>query len=224
MTGEGYRSTKQSLAQAVFFDFDGVILDSVDVKTEAFAEMFRHYGAKVEQAVVDYHLANGGVSRFKKFEYYYEHILKRPITSKKLEALGVEFNRLAMTGVMEAPFIDGAMETLKQLRKDGIPAFVVSGTPDVEIRVIVEKRNLSLYFTEVHGSPREKHDIVRDIARRYGYTLGECLFIGDAMTDYDAAQGCGTRFLGIVKEGELSPFPVGTEHRGSVYCGVYWHS
>ena len=30
--------------QAVFFDFDGVILDSVDVKTQAFAAMFRAYG------------------------------------------------------------------------------------------------------------------------------------------------------------------------------------
>jgi beta-phosphoglucomutase-like phosphatase (HAD superfamily) len=31
--------------QAIFFDFDGVILDSVHVKTEAFAAMFRKYGS-----------------------------------------------------------------------------------------------------------------------------------------------------------------------------------
>ncbi len=52
--------------QVVFFDFDGVILDSVDVKTKAFAKMFRHYGPEVEQVVVDYHLANGGVSQVQK--------------------------------------------------------------------------------------------------------------------------------------------------------------
>ena len=60
---------------AVFFDFDGVIPDSVYVKTKPFAKIFRHYGPEVEQAVVDHHLANGGVSRFEKFEYYYTHIL-----------------------------------------------------------------------------------------------------------------------------------------------------
>jgi beta-phosphoglucomutase-like phosphatase (HAD superfamily) len=37
--------------QAIFFDFDGVILDSVHVKTEAFAAMFRKYGPEIERAV-----------------------------------------------------------------------------------------------------------------------------------------------------------------------------
>ena len=142
--------------QAVFFDFDGVILDSGDVKTKAFAKMFRHYGPEVERAVVDYHLANGGVSRFKKFEYYYKHILQKPINKNILEALGREFNQLAIEGVLAAPFVDGALETLEQLRKQCIPAFVVSGTPDEEIKVIAKKRNIALYFLEVHGSPRKK--------------------------------------------------------------------
>ena len=39
--------------QAVFFDFDGVILDSVDVKTQAFADMYRPSGPKVDNAIVD---------------------------------------------------------------------------------------------------------------------------------------------------------------------------
>jgi len=73
-----------------------------------------------------------------------------------LEALGREFNQLAIEGVLAAPFIDGALETLEQLKKQCIPAFVVSGTPDEEIKVIAKKRNIALYFLEVHGSPRKK--------------------------------------------------------------------
>ena len=206
--------------QAVFFDFDGVILDSVDVKTRAFAVMFRPYGPEVELAVMEYHLANCGVSRFKKFEYYYKHLLQKPITQDILEALGREFNQLALDGVLAAPFIDGALETLKQLKKDGIPAFVVSGTPDEEIKVIVEKRNLAPYFVEVHGSPRIKQEIIQDIAGCYGYRLENCLFIGDATTDYKAAKVCGTFFLGIVSDGERSPFLEGTEVSGSVQCDI----
>jgi len=204
--------------QAVFFDFDGVILDSVDVKTRAFATMFRPYGPEVERAVVEYHLANGGVSRFKKFEYYYKLLLQKPITQDILEALGREFNQLAIEGVLAAPFIGGALETLKQLKQQSIPAFVVSGTPDEEIQIIVEKRNLGQYFVEVHGSPRKKEEIVQDISDRYGYRLGDCLFIGDATTDYEAARVCGTFFLGIVRDGERSPFLEGTEGSGSVQC------
>jgi phosphoglycolate phosphatase-like HAD superfamily hydrolase len=195
---------------AVFFDFDGVILDSVDVKTRAFAAMFRAYGPKVEQAVVDYHLANGGVSRYDKFKYYYKYLLKKPISQDTLDALGRKFNQLAIDGVLSAPFNNGALESLKQLKKKGIPAFVVSGTPDDEIRFIVKKRKLTSFFMEVHGSPRKKEEIILDIGTRYSRDLGKCLFIGDAMTDYFAARHCGTDFLGVVKSGEPSPFPEGT--------------
>lgn len=192
---------------AVFFDFDGVILDSVDVKTNAFATMFRKYGPEIERAVVEYHLANGGVSRFKKFEYYYRHLLKKNINQETLNDLGEEFSRLSLNGVLKAPFIDGAMETLKNLKKMQTPTFVASGTPQEEIVCIINKRELSQYFKEVHGSPKKKQEIIKDIARRYGFILENCLFIGDAITDFEAARECGTQFIGIVKTGGGSPFP-----------------
>lgn len=196
--------------QAVFFDFDGVILDSVNVKTEAFAAMFRQYGPDVEKAVVAYHLANGGVSRFKKFQYYYENLLGKSITQQELEVLGEEFSRLALQGVLDSPFIPGALETLRKLKNQNIPCFVASGTPDEEIKLIVEKRELSPYFIEVHGSPMKKSDIVTNIANNYDLSLPDCLFIGDAMTDYEAAKACGTKFMGIVEKGHKSPFPNNT--------------
>jgi HAD superfamily hydrolase (TIGR01549 family) len=196
--------------QAVFFDFDGVILDSFDVKTKAFATMFRPYGPDVEKAVIGYHLANGGISRIKKFEYYYKKILKKPFTQDTLDGLGDKFTQLAMEGVLAAPFIDGAMESLEMLNKQNVPAFVVSGTPKEEIEQIVEKRKLTRYFLEVHGSPCSKQNIVRDIAFRHNLRLKSCLFVGDAITDFEAAQLCGTAFLGIVKNGNKSPFPEST--------------
>lgn len=196
--------------QAIFFDFDGVILDSVHVKTQAFAAMFRQYGPEIEQAVVDYHLNNGGVSRYKKFEYYYTKLLNKPIDQATLKALGKEFESLALQGVLDAPFIPGAQETLKQVREHGIPAFVASGTPEEEIKLIVNKRNLSPYFLEVHGSPRKKQEIITDISKRYSFDLSRCLFIGDAMNDYDAASSTGSQFLGIVPDLNESPFPAGT--------------
>ncbi len=196
--------------EAVFFDFDGVILDSVDVKTQAFAAMFRSYGPDVEKAVVEYHLAHGGISRFKKFKYFYEHILNLPLPQDVLEKLGSKFNQMALEGVLSAPFIEGALETLKMLKDNEIPAFVISGTPQEEVQLIVEKRNLSAYFIEVHGSPRTKQDIIHDIASRHDFDLSCCLFIGDASTDFMAAQLCGTDFLGIVKNTKKSPFPEST--------------
>ena len=196
--------------QAVFFDFDGVVLDSVHVKTEAFAKMFRQYGLDIEKRVVEYHLENGGISRFEKFRYYYENLLNKDITDKELKQSGEIFTKLVLKGVLESPFINGVMDTLKQLRSNNIPAYIVSGTPDDELNFIVKKKNLSSFFNEVHGSPRQKSEIIDHILKDNNYKSDNCLFIGDAMSDYKAAIETSVCFLGIVKDCEKSLFPEGT--------------
>ena len=59
------------MLKAILFDFDGVLVESVDIKTKAFAKLFENEGPEIVNKVVEYHLANGGVSRFKKFDYIY---------------------------------------------------------------------------------------------------------------------------------------------------------
>ena len=196
--------------EAVFFDLDGVILDSVDVKTKAFAKMFQKYGPEVEKEVVEYHLDHGGVSRFDKFRYYYKRILNKPISQKEIDQLSDQFSQLAVEGVLASPFIHGAIESLEELKKENIPCYIVSATPDEEIHLIVREKKLNRYFKEVHGSPKKKWEICREILNRKNYDPKNCLFIGDAMSDYEAAQKNTICFLGIVKADEHSPFPEGT--------------
>lgn len=195
---------------AVFWDFDGVVLDSVDVKTKAFARMFHTYGPKIEEAVVQYHLANGGVSRFEKFKYYYKDLLGIGISEEELIALGNKFSNYALEGVMSSAFIPGAIETLQKMQNLRVPAYVVSGTPVDEMCFIVKKLKLSKYFKEVHGSPRSKTEILTEILKRNQYKPQNCIFLGDAMTDYEAAQNVNVKFIGIVRECEHSCFPIGT--------------
>ena len=53
----------------LIFDFDGVIADSVDIKTEAFGELYSEFGEKIVKEVKLYHENNGGVSRYEKINY-----------------------------------------------------------------------------------------------------------------------------------------------------------
>lgn len=195
--------------EAVFFDFDGVILDSVDVKTKAFAKMFRKYGTEVEKRVVEYHLNNGGVSRFDKFRYYYKKILNKPVNEEIIKTLSEQFSNLVMDGVLASPFMPGAKECLENLRRKETPCYIVSATPHEEINLILEKKELKGYIKEVHGSPRKKWEICQEIINRKNYNSQNCLFIGDAISDYEAAQKNGVCFLGIVKIKENSVFPDG---------------
>jgi HAD superfamily hydrolase (TIGR01549 family) len=195
--------------EAVFFDFDGVILDSVDVKTKAFAKMFSQYGPEVEKAVVEYHLNNGGVSRFDKFRYYYEELLKKPVTDTMIQSLSTQFSNFVVKGVLASPFIPGAKDSLKFLNGNGVPCYIVSATPDDEIRLIVERKGLKEYFEEIHGSPKKKWAICQEIINKKQYNPQNCLFVGDSISDFDAASKNGTCFLGIVKDGVISTFPDG---------------
>lgn len=207
---KNYSKENNLFWEAIFFDFDGVILDSVDVKTQAFALLFRPYGRKTEEAVVRYHLENGGISRYDKFKYYYEKLLKTPASEKKLSELGKRFSELVVNKVISSPFIPGALETLIKLHEHNVPTFVVSGTPEQEIKKIIQKKGISKYFQEVHGSPRTKTNIVSEIIKRKSLTASKCLFLGDSLSDYFAAQDNGLHFLGIINDSENSIFPKGT--------------
>ena len=57
-------------AQVIFWDFDGVIKDSVQVKSLAFQKIFSEYGFDVVNRVRRHHERNGGMSRFEKFPLY----------------------------------------------------------------------------------------------------------------------------------------------------------
>jgi phosphoglycolate phosphatase-like HAD superfamily hydrolase len=181
--------------RAVVFDFDGVILESADVKTEAFIGLYAEHGPEVVERVRAHHLANLGISRFKKFAWIAEHVLEQPLNEAGLAALGERFSSMALDKVLCAPFVPGAEAALVALAERGLPKFVASGTPQDELSLIVDRRGLGPSFHEVHGTPREKPAIVRDLMARYELSPDQVLFIGDGMSDYKAARAVGTEFL-----------------------------
>ena len=66
------------------------------------------------------------------------------------------------------------------------------------------------YFTGIFGSPRLKPVIVEEMLAAHDLDRGRAMFIGDATTDYDAAEATGMAFLGRVSPGNHDPFPPGT--------------
>ena len=180
--------------RAIVFDFDGVVLESADVKTDAFVELFASHGPDVAARVKAHHLANLGISRFVKFAWIYDHLLGKRITEDESRALGERFSALALDKILAAPFVPGAEAALADLSA-AFPLFVASGTPGDELDLIVDKRGLRPRFREVHGTPREKPAILRDLMQRHGLAPNETLFIGDGASDHKAAAATGVEFL-----------------------------
>ncbi len=190
---------------AIIFDFDGVLVESVDVKTQAFASMYMEYGQEIVEKVVAYHLKHCGVSRFNKFRYYEEVLLEKKLDAEKEKTLGEFFSKLVIDAVVAAPWVPGAKEFLDRYSND-ISLFVASGTPNDEIKEIVEKRGMSNYFISVHGTPDKKAEIINGICDRHGFDRKRVLMVGDANADYEGAQLANVRFLGRCQHRE-SLFP-----------------
>ncbi len=182
------------MIQNIIFDFDGVICESVDIKTEAFYEMYLPYGEEIAKKVKEFHILNGGISRFDKFRHYENKFLNRSITDDKMNELSSRFSSLVMKKVIEAPFVKGALEFLKKFSKD-YRCFIVSATPMDEMQTIAKEKNISQYFEEIFGSPTNKIEWGKYILDTYSINPSETLFIGDAMSDYKASVANDMHFL-----------------------------
>jgi len=179
--------------ECMFFDFDGVVLESGDIKTEAFIELFAGLG--IDEEVKEHHLSNQGISRYEKFQWITENLLKRKYTEEVKEKLGDRFASLVKQKVIAAPFVKGFSEMIEHIRKHDIYCVVASGTPQSELVSIVNERRLNAWFDEVHGSPRKKDEIVKEVWERKPFSPEKCLFFGDASTDFEAAQNVNIDFF-----------------------------
>lgn len=170
----------------IFFDFDGVILDSVDCKTQAFVSMYSKYGEEISKKVRDYHLLNGGISRFEKFRYWHKNYLNINLEESQVQQMANEFSSLVLTNVLKSNEIPGAYNFIKKNYKD-FNFWIITGTPTDEIIVILRELDLLKYFKDVYGSPNKKTFWTEHIIKSNQLIRDEVLFIGDAMTDYDAS-------------------------------------
>jgi HAD superfamily hydrolase (TIGR01549 family) len=196
------------MIRAVVLDFDGVILDSVGIKTKAFARLFEDKGPAVVQQVVDYHLANGGMSRFRKFAHIYTNILGEALSETESQRIGEHFSSLVFDEVVKAEWVPGARDFLKE-NYGRYALFVASGTPQEELERIIQLRKIDKMFAGVFGSPATKEEIIRCVLVEHRLKNSEVVFIGDAMTDFCAAGTSKVNFVGIAG-GSVSPFPLGT--------------
>ena len=199
------RAEKMDL-QGLFFDFDGVLIDSTAVKIEGFRELFEHVSDSELANILEYHRMHGGISRVEKIKYAYREVLQQPLDTKDLQRLAQKYSDLVMEKVVGCSPVNGALELLEQFY-NRCEIFLISGTPEEELREIVSRRKMTKYFREILGSPVRKPIHVNELLAKYSLNPQGCVFIGDALTDFDAARQTRLNFIGIQRD---VSFPTGT--------------
>ncbi len=177
----------------IFWDFDGVIKDSIEVKTQAFVQLFLPYGAEVAKQVRCHHEAIGGMSRFDKLPIYLRWAGIDP-TEDQVNAYCRRFSQLVLQGVIDSPWVPGVEVYLRSNLHSQI-FVLVSATPQDELEKVLQALDLRKPFAAVFGAPTSKNEALRKILESYNIDPKSCLMIGDARADWDAAKVNQVPFL-----------------------------
>ena len=180
----------------IFWDFDGVILDSMKIKGDGFVELFNDYKEEYRKNIEEFHYKNGGVSRFDKIKYFYNNILKENISEYKVLILADKFSNIIEKKLKnENNLIEETLFYIKN-NHEKYNFHIVSGAEHIELNELCNRFKINLYFKSINGSPIKKDILVKNVIKKYNYRKDETILIGDAMTDYNASKINGIKFYG----------------------------
>ena len=181
------------------WDCDGVLLDSNRLKTEAFHDLARPYGADVADALVAYHRRHGGRSRFEKVRYLLGELLGLRPTEQHVAELARAYGALVRDRLLVCPPTTGARACVAR-RPAGCRWYVVSGGLEDEVRAALVAQGLAPQFDAIHGSPRSKDQIVAALG------LGpspRAVMLGDSRHDHEVAVRFGLDFVFVSSWSEM---------------------
>jgi phosphoserine phosphatase len=182
----------------VCFDVDGTLIDNLKFSWQVFHDYFETDEHRREDAKKKFF--NGEIT----YKQWAEHDIE--MWKEKKPKKSDFFKALESLKLME-----GAMETLDELKKNGVKLAIISGS----LNILVEKfiPNYDDYFDDIFLSKiyfdengeieridatefdmEKKALALRQIAERENIELSECVFIGDYLNDLKIIQEAG---LGI---------------------------
>ena len=188
----------------LIFDCDGIILNSNKIKTDAFREVVSIYGKEASNSLVKYHLQNGGISRYHKFNYFLNTIAKNlelDIQNISLDELTNNYSKCVRKKLLNCE-ID---ESIISYRKSSNSIWsIVSGSDQHELNQVFRERNIdSIFDGGIHGSPLSKIQIFKRIFEENKNDIQKSLYIGDSKYDYLAAKEIGLDFIFLTKWSEF---------------------
>ena len=178
------------------FDCDGVVLDSNKLKTECFRELLSKEQEEHINLFIDYHVSNQGINRYEKLRYFYENIKKINDYEEEYNSLLKEFTRISLEKLCRSSFTAGIEEFLQSLKSENCKTYIVSGSDEDELIKIFEKKRIMQFFNEIHGSPRNKEDILYKLQKDKKIN-SQSIFFGDAKHDYQVASKYDLTFVYI---------------------------
>jgi len=184
----------------ILWDFDGVLMDSMPVRNKGFELVLKEFPNKQVQDLMQFHLKNGGLSRYVKFRYFFEEIRGEKITEKEIKEWAHKFSVIMREELVQPVLlIEDSLNFIRENHKK-FNMHIVSGSDGEELNYLCEKLEISRYFISIHGSPVPKKELVHNLLTTHNYNLAKTILIGDSTNDYEAAKINDIDFCGYNNE------------------------
>jgi HAD superfamily hydrolase (TIGR01549 family) len=209
--------------KAIIFDFDGVIIDSVNIKDKAFKEIVKDNTKKIRDSFFRYHKKNLGISRQVKFKYLLKNLLKKKFTKNNIDMLSKVFNELILKKILRLKFNSGVLKFFNRNKKKYL-FFISSGTPQKELDYILKKKKINKYFKNIYGSPKSKTEHIKKIIKNHKLLKKNIIFIGDGESDLKAAFKANVEFIQFGKNFKSEKVRFKVNHFDKIDKIIYRHN
>ena len=184
------------MVRNIIFDFDGVILDSMSIRELGFREILSAYDAEMVEALLRYHEANGGLSRYDKIAYFYREIARESLTEKQLQGMAGAFSNIMREKLVDKRYLITQTVDFLKRHHNRYRLHIASGSDQEELRYLCTQLGIAEYFLSIYGSPEHKDALVQRILSENHYAIEETILIGDSMNDYAASHVNKIAFYG----------------------------
>lgn len=180
----------------LIFDFNGTVLDDMDVCLEAENRTIEHYGLERKPLTREEYL---DIFTFPVKDYY--------------EAVGFDWNKFSYEEVGAYWFswyrklkdkykvFDGVIELCEKNRQAGNRNILLSASSRIELLKQLDELEIAQYFDEVLGIDNIYAGSKLDVALNWmkDKKAEECLMIGDTLHDLEVAKEMGIRCVLVAK-------------------------
>jgi phosphoglycolate phosphatase-like HAD superfamily hydrolase len=198
---------------AVVFDCDGVLLETIPAKLQAYMDWMPPAHENLREVFRRHNLESFGTSRSLQLRYFYEELACREIDDDFLAFEVERFASICEPLCEAAPWAKGSREFVESCRQAGAATFVLSGTPQQDLDVMLEQRNAVELFNAIMGFPETKTGGLFRVLGEWGFDRSRTLFVGDAEKDASAAMEVGVPFVYRPSEADRPVTAIRTEAR-----------
>ncbi len=180
----------------ILWDFDGVLMNSNKVRDYGFLEVLKEFPKAQVDELLKFHQKNGGLSRYVKFRYFFETIRNEKLSENEMNHYLILFSEIMKQRLLDKKLL--ITDSINFIKKNytNFKMHIASGSDQTELRYICKELKISNYFLSINGSPTPKKELVKDIIHKNNYKTNECVFIGDSINDYEAANVNNIDFYG----------------------------